>query len=129
MEMDFSNRSNYQSVPIIKVPIIEGRLYTKDAGKSGELECMGYINAQMIDEDKTDVVQVYFCEFTKKCLLAGNAMIKLQVTPDLSKMKAAVARTSINRRTQQRPDMLLLGRKIPTNLSAPTSNPKDEEAV
>ncbi len=90
---------------------------------------MGFINAEMTVEDKTDVIQVYVCEFTKKRLLGRDAMTKLQVTPDLLKMKVnAVARTSNNLGTQQRLDMLLLGRKIRTNLPAPACNPEDEEA-
>ncbi len=78
---------------------------------------MGFINNEMTIEDKTDVIQVYVCEFTKKCLLGRNAMTKLQVTPDLLKMKVnAVTKISNNRGTQQRLDMLLLGWKIRTNL-------------
>ncbi len=39
-----------------------------------------------------------------------------------------LARTSINRGTQQRPDVLFLGRKIRTNLSAPAFESEDAEA-
>ncbi len=67
--------------------LFKSRYTFQGVGKSGELECIGFINAQMTVDDKTDVVQVYVCDSISKCLLGRNAMAKLQIIPDLAKMK------------------------------------------
>ncbi len=49
MEMFFfSNRSNYQSVPVIKVPIIEGRLYSSEANNTALMTiCTGIFSSRI----------------------------------------------------------------------------------